>query len=57
MPAVINSVNYFSPVMMGGYIDHFGFDALWYLMIMLAVLGVFSLGLMSLSELKYSHYI
>lgn len=55
LPAVINSANYFSPVIMGGYIDHFGFHALWYLMIILAVLGVCSLGLMSLSELKHSH--
>lgn len=40
LPAVISSANYFSPVMMGGYIDRFGFHALWYLMIILAVLGV-----------------
>nr|WP_230388873.1 hypothetical protein [Piscirickettsia salmonis] len=55
LPAVISSANYFSPVMMGGYIDRFGFHALWYLMIILAVLGVCSLGLMLLSELKHSH--
>ncbi|WP_235602942.1 MFS transporter [Piscirickettsia litoralis] len=52
LPAIIWSGNYLSPIIMGSYIQQFGFQSLWYLMIVLVLLCALFLWLMSLYTLK-----